>query len=217
MLDRFSDHSRVILTQVSKKVAYEMKSREVKPEHVLLAIDEDPKSVGARIIGKTVPEGVIRKEVEEASKTNTNGDFKESDVRFSMAVEKLMDVALNEADSLNDQMIGTEHLILGILKDDPASTACGILQKLGFTYDAVRKVIEATVQKTPAPQKVKVRDIFAIVHFDVAVSDEELQFLLYAIERFKGVSFVNTMKMKPEDTKTDDPGDAPKIILPGQY
>jgi len=221
MFERFSDHSRIILTQVSKKAAFDMKSREVRPEHVLLAIDEDAKSVGSRIIGQTVPEGEIRKEITELSKDNVNGDFKESDVHLSVAVEKLMDVAMGEADMLGDATIGTEHLLLGILKE-PSGDARSILDKVGITYETVRKLVEsipADSQAAAAAQKkLQVREVFAVVYFDSNCTDKEVQLNLMAVERLKGVAMTHVMKMNPEDVNPEKAEAAkPKIILPGQY
>lgn len=215
MFDRFSEHSRTILTQVSKKVAYSLKSREVKPEHVLLTIDEDSKSVGARLIRQVVPEGVIRKAVEELSKNNVNGDFTESEVRFSTAVEKLLDVAMAEADSMGEHMIGTEHLILGMLKE-PTGNAKDILETLGFSYESFRNFLDDTAEKTQSQkkEKVRVREHFAIVYFEATCSDQELQLNLVAIERLRGVAFTRIMKLAPEEAKPED--DKPRIITPDE-
>jgi ATP-dependent Clp protease ATP-binding subunit ClpC len=64
--------------------------------------------------------------------------------RFSDAARQVIVLAQEEARRLNHHYIGTEHILLGLLRDDE-SGATRALQELGITLEAVRQQVEEIV------------------------------------------------------------------------
>ena len=62
----------------------------------------------------------------------------------------VMSLAADEARQLNHEYVGTEHILLGLLREG-SSDAAGALRRLGVGVDAVRAEIEKLVQRGPIP------------------------------------------------------------------
>ena len=62
----------------------------------------------------------------------------------------VMSLAADEARQLNHEYVGTEHILLGLLREG-SSDAVGALRRLGVSVDAVRGEIEKLVQRGPNP------------------------------------------------------------------
>src|SRR5438045_228090 len=60
----------------------------------------------------------------------------------------VMSLAADEARQLNHEYVGTEHILLGLLREG-SSDAAGALRRLGVSIDAVRAEIEKLVQRGP--------------------------------------------------------------------
>lgn len=70
--------------------------------------------------------------------------------RFNEHAQHVLSLAREEALSLNHQYIGTEHLLLGLLREQ-AGLAALALQKLGVTLDPVRAAVEQKMGRGDHP------------------------------------------------------------------
>lgn len=68
--------------------------------------------------------------------------------RFSERARKVVVQAQEEARALSHDHIGTEHLLLGLMHDEDA-TSCRVLGDLGVTPDAVREAVTGSVGEAP--------------------------------------------------------------------
>jgi ATP-dependent Clp protease ATP-binding subunit ClpB len=111
----------------------------VEPEHVLLALLSDPEGVVYPLLHKLgVSPRTVRDRVEEVvdrlPKVFATGAGAEQ--RFAPATVQLLDRAWAEAQSLTDEYLSTEHLLLGMLSS-PGTAAGGVLADAGLTRDGV--------------------------------------------------------------------------------
>lgn len=135
MFDRYTDKARKVIffaryeTSLSGYPA-------IDSEHILLGlIREDPflinnGSIHVEEVRKLIAE---KKPVRESLNSHV-------DVPLSMAVQRVLAYATDEAEKMQDNQINTEHLLLGLLREE--STLAGeILNSYGLTYNSVSKKI----------------------------------------------------------------------------
>ena len=65
-----------------------------------------------------------------------------NDLKYTQRVQKVLSLASNEAGRLNHNYIGTEHILLGLLREGEG-VAAEVLRKLGVNIDACRNQILA--------------------------------------------------------------------------
>ncbi len=70
--------------------------------------------------------------------------------RFTQRVRKVLFLARDEAGRLQHEYIGTEHLLLGIIREGDG-IAANVLRRLGIDFDRIQKEIEATVSPMNGP------------------------------------------------------------------
>src|SRR5438309_4423326 len=135
-LDKLTMKTRAALDGAHQQ-ALARNHQEIVPEHVLFALLSDPEGVVYPLLQQLgVQPKALRDRVGEAldriPKVFAGGQV---EPRFGAGVSKLLQAAGAEADSLTDEYISTEHLLLAML-DDAGSGAGKLLAEAGVTRDA---------------------------------------------------------------------------------
>ena len=108
----------------------------IEPEHVLFALLADADGIILPLLHQAgANPGVLRNRVDEALDRLPKVFAQGVEVRISQATGKLLDAAAREAESLTDEYVSTEHLLLGMLDTD--SGASRVLLDAGLTHDGV--------------------------------------------------------------------------------
>jgi len=113
----------------------------VSTEHLLLGLVRESDSVAARVLEKLgVSLNRIRAEVE---KQLPRGDARPSqDMTLTPRAKRVIDLAYDEARNLNNNYIGTEHLLLGLIREGDG-LAGRVLAKLGVELEKARREVMA--------------------------------------------------------------------------
>lgn len=121
----------------AQEEAQRFKAMYVNTEHLLLGLCRDHDSSAARVLDKC---GVSLADVrEEVEKTIPAGDsFPTQDMTLTPRSKRVIDLAYDEARNLNNNYIGTEHLILGMIREADG-VAGKALAMLGVTLEQARK------------------------------------------------------------------------------
>ena len=136
---------------LSKRVALELESSYVGTEHLLLGIIQLGQGVAVNALLRLGVDFVsIRTEVESATKdadkkNQTKG--KKDDITHTPRLKKVIALAGKEAKELGHSYVGTEHLLLGILRDDEG-LASRILKKLDIDLERCRGEVMAEIDPT---------------------------------------------------------------------
>ena len=69
---------------------------------------------------------------------------------FTPRAQRVIQLARREADNFNHPYVGTEHLLLGIIREGEG-IAANVLRRLGIEFDRIQKEIEATVSPMNGP------------------------------------------------------------------
>jgi len=111
----------------------------VSTEHLLLGLVRESDSVAARVLEKLgVSLGRIRQEVE---KQLPRGDARPSqEMTLTPRAKRVIDLAYDEARNLNNNYIGTEHLLLGLIREGDG-LAGRVLAKLGVELERARREV----------------------------------------------------------------------------
>ncbi|MBQ9335687.1 MAG: ATP-dependent Clp protease ATP-binding subunit [Lentisphaeria bacterium] len=138
-LKSFTPRARHVL-MLSGKEAQHLNHDAVRPEHLLLGIVALGEGVAVEVLkAMDVKLEDLRREVERnfppASETQQAGDLP-----FSQDLVQIFIFAAEEAHSMNYNYVGTEHLLLALLRD-PASRVARILKGLNIDSDHVREEV----------------------------------------------------------------------------
>ncbi len=122
----------------------------VSTEHLLLGLVREQDSVAARVLDKL---GVSLQRVRgEVERQLPRGDAKATqEMQLTPRAKRVIDLAYDEARTLNNNYIGTEHLLLGLIREGDG-LAGRVLAKLGVDLEKARREVMA-LQDNEAPAK----------------------------------------------------------------
>ena len=136
--ERFTDRARMA-EGAARKLAFKHRNREILPEHVALAMLRDQEGMAARAIAALgVSVEAASEALAAALPPAAAGELVPEDVRFGPRSKHVLKLAVHEALSLGHNYIGTEHLLLGVIKEEEAQGG-GALTGLGLTEKRVRE------------------------------------------------------------------------------
>src|SRR5438270_9840671 len=149
MWQRFTERARRVVFFAQEEAA-RLGENQVGTEHLLLGLVRENDSVAARILGRMgVPLGRIRSDVERQL-TKGEGNLGQ-DMQLTPRAKRVIDLAYEEARQLNNNYIGTEHLLLGLIREGDG-LAARVLVKLGADLERTRREVHA-MQEGEAQQR----------------------------------------------------------------
>ena len=133
--EKFSERARRVLSLAQEEAGH-LNHNYIGTEHVLLGLAREPEGVGTRVL---VSLGVDLSKVRSAVEFIIGRGQKQptSDVGLTPRAKKVIELAVDEAREMSHHYIGTEHLLIGLLREGDG-VAAGVLESLGVTLDRVR-------------------------------------------------------------------------------
>lgn len=140
MFERFTDRARrtVVLAQDE---ARRLHHDHIGTEHLLLGLVREDEGVAARVLeAMGVSPAGVRQQVGEV--IGQGSVQRAGHIPFTPGAKKALEYSLREAQQLGHEHIGTEHILLGLIREEEG-VAAQVLDRLGVELDAARhKVIE---------------------------------------------------------------------------
>jgi uncharacterized damage-inducible protein DinB len=138
--DRFTERARKVL-QLAQEEAQRFNHNYIGTEHILLGLIREGDGVAARILANLGIElHNLRSSVEFIIGRGDGGRVGE--IGLTPRAKRVIELAMDEAHRLNHHYIGTEHLLLGLVREGEG-IAAGVLESLGVSLEKVRaQVIE---------------------------------------------------------------------------
>jgi hypothetical protein len=135
MWQRFTERSRRVVF-FAQEEAVRLGENYVSTEHLLLGLTRESDSVAARVLDRMgVSLERLRNEVE---RNVARGDGRVGqDMQLTPRAKRVIDLAHDEARSINNNYIGTEHLLLGLIREGEG-LAGRIFNKLGIEVNRTR-------------------------------------------------------------------------------
>ncbi len=139
---KFSNRVKEVIS-LSREEALRLGHDYIGTEHLILGMIREGEGVAVGVLKKLgVPLDQLRGEIEKISKGTATHEIKNlANIPLTRASEKTLKITYLEAKVFKAQLIGTEHLLLSILRD-PDNLATQILNKFDVVYDVVKEMLE---------------------------------------------------------------------------
>lgn len=139
---KFSNRVKEVIS-LSREEALRLGHDYIGTEHLLLGMIREGEGVAVSILKKLgVPLDELRGSIERAVKGTANHNVKNmANIPLTRQSEKVLKITYLEAKIFKSQLIGTEHLLLSILRDED-NIATQILNKFEINYDSVKEMLE---------------------------------------------------------------------------
>ena len=150
MYERFSDRARKVMA-LAHQEAQSFNHEYIGTEHILLGLVKEASGVGANALRNLeIDLHQVRVEVEKLVKsgpdTVTMGKLPQTP-----RAKKVIEYAIEEARSLNHDYVGTEHLLLGLLREEEG-VAAQVLMNLGLNLEDVREAVLELLGSEESPK-----------------------------------------------------------------
>ena len=148
MFDRFTERARKVII-LAKEEAKRFNHDYIGTEHILLGLIKEGESVAAAVLQNLgLSLDTIRLEVEKLVQFGPS-TVVSGDIPFTPKAKKVIELAMDEARRLGHNYIGTEHLLLGLIKEGEG-VASHVLMNVGLDLNKVRsEVIKLLGSTTP--------------------------------------------------------------------
>ena len=153
MFKRFTERARRVII-LAREEAELYRHEYLGTEHILQGVIKDGGGIAIAIVQKSgVDMAQLKKELEKNLPRSSNSLII-GDIPFTSRAKKVLEFAVEEARSLNHNYIGTEHLLLGLLKEKEG-VACRVLNSFGMFFDDVReKIVDMFKEPTESNREV---------------------------------------------------------------
>jgi ATP-dependent Clp protease ATP-binding subunit ClpC len=143
--DKFTERARKVL-QLAQEEAQRFNHNYIGTEHLLLGLVREGEGVAAKVLANLgVDLNKVRSAVEfiigRGERTVTG------DIGLTPRAKKVIELSVEEARRLNHNYIGTEHLLLGLVREGEG-IAAGVLESLGVSLDKVRQQVNYVLNQS---------------------------------------------------------------------
>ncbi len=150
MSNRFTERAqRVIL--IAQEEAKRLNHDYVGTEHILLGLIALGEGVAAQVLANLgVDLRRVRSEIEKIVGTGDNVMLL-GEIPFTPRAKKVLEYAVEEAQHMGHSYVGTEHLLLGLIREEEG-VAARVLENLGLRLDVVREEVLNLLGEGQSPQ-----------------------------------------------------------------
>jgi len=133
----FSDRVRRVL-QLAREEAARLRHQYVDSEHILLGIVRDGEGVAAAVLARlNVDLEELRQRIDKAVKKGKVAPAG-PDLPYTSPAKRVLELAMTEARDLSHSYVGTEHLLLGLLRET-RGIAAEVLTDVGVNLEEARR------------------------------------------------------------------------------
>ncbi len=149
----FTDRVRKVL-QMAREEAARLHHEYVGTEHILLGLIREGEGVAAAVLTNlNVDLEEIQQKIEETVKKGKAAAAAGPDLPYTSRAKKVLELAMSEARELNHSYVGTEHLLLGLLREEKG-IAAQVLTDAGVNLEQARaetlRLLGSEMPQTPA-------------------------------------------------------------------
>jgi ATP-dependent Clp protease ATP-binding subunit ClpC len=141
MYERFTDRARKVM-QLANQEAQRFNHEYIGTEHILLGLVKEGSGVAANVLKNLdIDLRKIRLEVEKIVQTGTGSEMVTmGKLPHTPRAKKVIEYSIEEARNLGHNYVGTEHLLLGLLREQEG-VAAQVLMNLGLKLEDVREEV----------------------------------------------------------------------------
>jgi len=199
MLERFTDRARRVV-KLAEEEARRLGHNYIGTEHILLGLIREGEGVAAKALESLgISLDAVRQQVEEIIGRGQQAPF--DVIPFTPRSKKVLELSLRESQQLGHNYIGTEHILLGLIREGDG-VAAQVLVKLGADLNRVRQqVIQLISGQQPQPGRLAPREGAPATEVQARLDAIEarltvIEVLLAAVEQRVGI--------RPDTTDLDE-------------
>ena len=149
MESNFSQRVKDVITY-SREEALRLGHDYIGIEHLLLGMIREGQGIGIQILNSLGADlNELRRKIESSTKVGSSSINHLSNIPLVKQAERVLKITYLEAKLFNQSLIGTEHLLLSILKD-ANNIATQALEDQDVNYDAVKEELESILSNNPS-------------------------------------------------------------------
>jgi ATP-dependent Clp protease ATP-binding subunit ClpC len=212
MFEKFTDRARQVVV-LAQEEARQLNHNYIGTEHILLGLLHEGDGVAAEALGSLgisldAVRGQVRKIVGEGK------DAQSGHIPFTPRAKKVLELSLREAKQLGHNYIGTEHILLGLVREGQG-VATQVLVGLGAELNQVRQAVVPLTAHREEPAVIRRRHGQVLLE-EVAGRLDLIAARLTAIERRLGIAAPQATPERPEQPPArEEPGKPEKPGEPG--
>jgi ATP-dependent Clp protease ATP-binding subunit ClpC len=143
-MERFTQRARRVLS-LAHQEAERMRHNSIGTEHLLLGLIREEGGVAGRVLREL---GLEAERVQEIIERLTGpGQYRGGKLDLSPGTQQVLEYAVEEARRMGHHYIGTEHLLLGLVRHGEG-IALDVLRKLGVTGEQIRRQTRRVLQES---------------------------------------------------------------------
>ncbi len=146
-MERFTQRARRVLS-LAHQEAERARQNSIGTEHLLLGLMDEEGGVAGRVLREL---GMTSDRVREVVGriTGSAANFDPNRIELAPETQQVLEYAVDEARRLGHHYIGTEHILLGLVRVE--STAMEALRRLGVTPDQIRRQTRRVLNESASP------------------------------------------------------------------
>lgn len=144
MFERFTERARKVVVKAQDEARF-LKQNYIGTEHILLGLIDEKEGIAARVFYElNITFEDIRLAVKEVVTEGTSESYEH--IPFTPRAKKVLELSLREALQMGHNYIGTEHILLGLLREGEG-VAARVLNSMGITLDNVKENVKELLNK----------------------------------------------------------------------
>jgi len=146
-MERFTQRARRVLS-LAQEEAERLQHNYIGTEHLLLGLMREEGGVAGRVLRDL---GLDQRRVEELVERMTRAGQRSPNARIDLSpgTKKVLELAVDEARRMGHHYIGTEHLLLGLVRQQEG-IAIDVLKRLNVSPEEVRRQTRRVLQESPS-------------------------------------------------------------------
>jgi len=216
--EKFSERARRVLT-LAQEEAQNFNHSYIGTEHILLGLVREEDGVAAKVL---VNLGIGLSKVRSAVEFIIGRSEKPSisEIGLTPRAKRVIELAIDEARHLGHNYIGTEHLLLGLLREGEG-VAAGVLDSLGVTIERVRAeivhVLSQGMSKSRLPRTTSRTPVLDQVGIDLteAARAGKLDPVIGRVKEIERVTQILSRRTKNNPALIGEPGVGKTAIVEG--
>ena len=146
MFERFTERARKVVVRAQDEARF-LKQNYIGTEHLLLGLIDEKEGIAAKaLLSLNIPIESIRASVMDAVTKGSSESYEH--IPFTPRAKKVLELALREALQMGHNYIGTEHILLGLLREGEG-VAARVLNSLGISLEIAKGKIKDVLSKYP--------------------------------------------------------------------
>ena len=146
MFERFTERARKVVVKAQDEARF-LKQNYIGTEHILLGLLDEQEGIASKVLLEMGFSGEEIKLAVKAVVTEGSSDSYEH-IPFTPRAKKVLELSLREALQMGHNYIGTEHILLGLLREGEG-VAARVLNSMGINLDNTKEVIKEVLRKYP--------------------------------------------------------------------